>query len=72
MRPNSLLASAAGLALGIGIATSVDARDIKALADLEGSGEDAADFLESVVLAIIGQCGQAVVESGSGFDKLEP
>ena len=40
MLPNSLLASAAGLALSMGIAASVDARDIKALADLEGSGED--------------------------------
>lgn len=38
---------------------------------VEGSVEDAADFLESVVMAVVGQCGQAVVESGNGFDKIE-
>ena len=38
---------------------------------VEGSRKDAADFLESVVMAVIGRCGQAVVESGTGFDKLE-
>ncbi|MEM6992590.1 MAG: hypothetical protein AAF721_18905 [Myxococcota bacterium] len=40
MRPNILFASTAGLALSLGFTASVDARDIKALADLEGSGED--------------------------------
>ncbi|MCE2521456.1 MAG: substrate-binding domain-containing protein [Alphaproteobacteria bacterium] len=40
MRPKTLLASVAGLALGAGFTVATEAREIPALADLEGSGED--------------------------------
>jgi|GEM_PF-5709898 len=40
MRPRIFLTGVAGLALSVGIAATADARDVKALADLEGSGGD--------------------------------